>query len=45
MFYGNGNHNIRGKYAMGQKNCIDTHSEVIIFLKCQNLANAFKPFL
>ena len=45
MFYGNGNHNKRGKYAMGQKNCIDSQNELIIFVKSQNLTNTFKPFL
>ena len=30
---------------MGQKNCIDSENELIIFVKSQNLTNTFKPFL
>ena len=45
MLFEIGNLNKRGKYGMGQKNCIDNQNELIIFGNIQNLTNAFKPFL
>ena len=45
MFYEIQNLNKIGKYGMGQKNCMDSQNELIIFVKSQNLTNTFKPFL
>ena len=44
MFYEIGNLN-RGKYGMGQKHCIDSQNELIIFVKSENITNTFIPFL
>ena len=45
MFSEIANLNKRGKYRMGQKNCIDNQNELTIFVKSQNLTNTFEPFL
>ena len=42
MFYEIGNFNKIWKYIIGQKNSIDSQSELIICVKSQNLTNTFK---
>ena len=41
MFYEIGNINKRGKYIIGQKNCISSTNELIIFVKSLNLTNTY----
>ena len=42
MFYEIENLNKTEKYGMGQKNCMDSQNELIIFVKSQNLINTFE---
>ena len=45
IFYERRNVNKIWKFIIGQKNCIDSKNELIIFVKRQNLTNTFNPFL
>ena len=45
MFYEITNNNNRGKYIIGQKNCINSQNELLIFVISLKLTNTFKPFL
>ena len=44
MFYEIGRLNKTGKYAMGQKHCIDIRNEYTIFVKSHNLKRGYSPF-